>query len=246
MKGQQQPQWRHISDLPVFTELVDGMLESAVEQLASLRKCEHRPSVLDDHTINRIIVLHTEQRDDHWLYEQQFARWKRGALSDSQAREVNRLIEQSVTLKATNETILALAEKIAPYTIDKIMAMDDDELGLKAMFGEIDRPGSHELPADMTPPVQDPGTTKTLTDADKRQLAERIDKRVATILKKGGTDIDIFVGLADYMADFKLLMDTCSPSDMHRLCTRYDGFYRYANTLEEIAQGIKDGDIRVP
>jgi hypothetical protein len=58
MNGQQ-PQWRHISDLPVFTDLVDGMLESAVEQLATLRECEHRPSVLDDHTLNRFIVLHT-------------------------------------------------------------------------------------------------------------------------------------------------------------------------------------------
>ena len=89
MKGQQQPQWRHISDLPVFTELVDGMLESAEEQLATLQECEHRPSVLDDRTLKRFVVLHTEQCDDHWLYEQQFARWKRGALSDSQAREVN-------------------------------------------------------------------------------------------------------------------------------------------------------------
>ena len=129
-------------------------------------------------------MLHTEQRDDHWLYEQQFARWKRGALSDAQARKVNRLIEQSVKLKATSETILALAEKITPYTIDKIMATDNDKLGLKAMSGEIDRPGSHELPADMTPPVQDPGTTKTLTDTDKSRLAEQIDERVTTILRR--------------------------------------------------------------
>lgn len=124
--------------------------------------------------------------------------------------------------------------------------MDDEELGLKVMSGEMDRPGSHELPADMTPPVQDPGTTKALTDTDKRRLAEQIDERVTTLLKEGGTDIDIFVGMADYMADFKWLMGICSPSEMHSLCARYDGFYRYAKTLEEIAQGIKDGDIPVP
>ena len=59
------------------------------------------------------------------MYEQQFARWKREAFSDSRAREINRLIEQSVKLKSTNETILTLAEKITPCTIDKIMAMDD-------------------------------------------------------------------------------------------------------------------------
>ncbi len=136
MKGQQQPQWRHINDLPMFTDLVEGMLESAVEQLATLRECEHRPSVLDDHTLNRFMVLHTEQRDDHWLYAEQFARWKREMLSESQAREVNQLIAQSLKLKVTNEKILALAQKIAPYTIDKIMAMDDYELGLKVMTKE--------------------------------------------------------------------------------------------------------------
>ncbi len=97
MKGQQ-PQWRHISDLPVFTELVDGMLDSAVEQLATLRECEHRPSVLDDHTLNLFIVLHTEQRDDHWLYEQQFARWKRGTLSDSQTSRNSWPISASVVI----------------------------------------------------------------------------------------------------------------------------------------------------
>ena len=98
----------------------------------------------------------------------------------------------------------------------------------------------------MASPVQGPDTTRTLTDADKRRLAERIDKQVTTILKQGGTDIDILVGMADCMADIKSLMDTCLPEDVDRLCARYDGFYRYARTLEEIAQGIQDGNIRVP
>ncbi len=246
MKGQQQPQWRHISDLSVSTELLDGMLESAVEQLATLQECEHRPSVLDDHTLNRCIVLHTEQRDDHWLYEQQFARWKRGALSDSQAREVNRLIDQSIKLKAINEKILVLAEKIAPYTIDKIMAMDDYEIGLKVMSGEIDSHGNNLLPAEINSPAKGQDTAKTLTYADKCQLAERIHKRITQRPNNGASDRDIFISMAGYMEDFKSLMDTSSPEVMDRLCARYEGFYRYAKILEDIAQGIDTGDIRAP
>ena len=42
MKGQQQPQWRHISDLSVFTVLLAGMLESAVEQSATLQECANK------------------------------------------------------------------------------------------------------------------------------------------------------------------------------------------------------------
>lgn len=246
MKGQQQPQWRHISDLSVFTKLLDGMLESAVEQLATLQECEHRPSVLDDHTLNRYIVLHTEQRDDHWLYEQQFARWKRGTLSDSQAREVNRLIDQSTKLKAINEKILVLADKIAPYTIDKIMAMDDYEIGLKVMSGELDSHGNNLLPAEMTTPAKDQDTAKTLTYTDKCQLAERIHRRITQRPNNGASDMEIFANMANYMEDFKSLIDTCSPSEMDRLCARYEGFYRYAKILEEIAQGIETGDIHAP
>ncbi len=222
------------------------MLESAVEQLATLQECEHRPSVLDDHTLNRCIVLHTEQRDDHWLYEQQFARWKRGALSDSQAREVNRLIDQSIKLKAINEKILVLAEKIAPYTIDKIMAMDDYEIGLKVMSGEIDSHGNNLLPAEINSPAKGQDTAKTLTYADKCQLAERIHKRITQRPNNGASDRDIFISMAGYMEDFKSLMDTSSPEVMDRLCARYEGFYRYAKILEDIAQGIDTGDIRAP
>ena len=117
----------------MFTELLDGLLESTLEQLALIKECGHRPAALDDLTLNRYIVLHTEQRDDHWLYREQFARWQRGKLNESQGRDVNRLIAQSKTLQATHVEILALAEKMAPFTIDSLMAIDDFELGLNAI-----------------------------------------------------------------------------------------------------------------
>ncbi len=103
------------------------MLESTLEQLALLKECEHRPAALDDQTLNRYIVLHTEQRDYHWLYREQFARWQRGKLNASQGRDVNRLIARYKALQATHVEILAFAEKIAPFTIDSLMVMDDFE-----------------------------------------------------------------------------------------------------------------------
>jgi len=38
----------------------------------------------------------------------------------------------------------------------------------------------------------------------------------------------------------------CSPEDMDTLCGRYKGFYRFAQFLENLAQGIADGTIPVP
>lgn len=92
----------------------------------------HRLNVLNEHTLNRYIALYTEQRDSHCFYTEQFARWQRGKFNESQNHEVNRLIAQSLTLKATIEPILALVEKLAPHTVDSLMAMDD-ELTLMAL-----------------------------------------------------------------------------------------------------------------
>lgn len=131
----EQPQWQPLSMLPVIAELVDGMLEDALEQRASLSEGLAKPWVLDDAIIDRVIKLRTEQLEDHWVYEEQYARWKRGSLTAAQAAEVERLSGQSAKLKATNEEILAIAEKISHSTIDKILEMDDLELGLRALAG---------------------------------------------------------------------------------------------------------------
>jgi len=131
MREHEQPQWRHISDMAVFTELLQGLLESATEQLATLKECEHHPHVLDEQSVSRYIALHTEQRDSHWLYVDQFARWQRGKLNHSQSIEVDRLIAQSLALKEKNEAILALVEKIAPHIVGSLMALEDDESTLK-------------------------------------------------------------------------------------------------------------------
>lgn len=136
----QQPQWQPISLLPVFTDMIDGMLEASLAQLSNLKLAAEKPHVLDDDTLNRAITLYSEQLDDHWLFEEQFARWKRGRLSDTEAREVDRLVRQAARLKATNEEILQIAHSIEHATIDKITAMDDVELGLKVLTGQIKPP----------------------------------------------------------------------------------------------------------
>ena len=56
----------------------------------------------------------------------------------------------------------------------------------------------------------------------------------------------LLVSVYDYMGLFKQLLDTCSPEDMDTLCGRYKGFYRFAQFLENLAQGIADGTIPVP
>lgn len=135
-----QPQWQPISLLSVFTEMIDGMLEAALAQLDNLQQAMHKPHVLDDALLNRVIDLHGRQLEDHWLFEEQFARWKREPLSEAQSQEIGRLARQTAKLKRTNEAILDLVRRLGDSTIDKIMAMDDAELALAVLSGQLKPP----------------------------------------------------------------------------------------------------------
>ena len=78
------------------------------------------------------------------------------------------------------------------------------------------------------------------------QLAETIDTHVRQVLAQGGGEEALLLSLADYMPIFKQLLDTCTGTEMDLLCNRYDGFYRFAQLLERLAEGIADGSIPVP
>ena len=87
-------------------------------------------------------------------------------------------------------------------------------------------------------------------DAEKLQLAETIDTWVQDIVRQSSSDEQadeqILENMIDYMGPFKQLLDTCTKLEMNLLIQRYDGFYRFANLLERLAQAIQDGVIEVP
>lgn len=138
--GDQQIQWHPISMLPTFTFMVDGMLEESLVQLNNMRGVLDKPHVLDDATLNRVFDLYDKQLDDQRYFVEQFSRWKQGHLSNAEAKEVDRLIKQSATLKDVNEEILKIAHSIKYEKIDQILAMDDVELAIAVLSGKIKMP----------------------------------------------------------------------------------------------------------
>ncbi len=96
--------------LPVFTDMMDGMLESSLEQLDNMGLIMEKPHVLDVVTLNRMITLYTDQLEDQQLFLNQLERWKQGKINDLELTEVNRLIRQSEKLKEINEKILKLLD----------------------------------------------------------------------------------------------------------------------------------------
>jgi hypothetical protein len=83
-------------------------------------------------------------------------------------------------------------------------------------------------------------------DTNKLHLAEAIDTWVLSVLNQGGGDEQLLEGMHAYMYTFKQLLDSCTRLEMTLLAQRYDGFYRFANLLERLAQAIADGVIEVP
>ena len=142
------PTWQPISQLPLIAWAIDGMAESAEEQLGNLQQAEDQPHVLDLPTVDRVIKAYTEQQGDLWLYREQLARWGKLALNEAQRAEATRLEQRLATLGARIDEILALAQQLRPHTIESILAKSDVELALDVLTGKIPPPGRPKQAAD--------------------------------------------------------------------------------------------------
>lgn len=79
----------------------------------------------------------------------------------------------------------------------------------------------------------------------QRERAERIDVFVKSVIKNGGSDEDILIGMYGFANDLKILMDELPSSGLNALYHRYDGFYRFAKLLESLAGGLQRGEIKI-
>jgi hypothetical protein len=107
-------------------------------------------------------------------------------------------------------------------------------------------PGPYHAPP---PPPHSPHSPSSPVSLSGEQIriAERIDGYTNRVLP-GDEPSDeeygqFLASMSGYTDDFKLLLDTCSHEQMAELCERYDGFYRFAKSLEIISQGLSDGSI---
>ncbi len=134
------PIWRPINFLPTYTELIDGTLEEAKDQLALLEQARPKPYALDDATVTRIIRCYTESATYIPLYREQLTRWERTELTTEQRREVDRLRPQVDDLADVLDAILSLADELKQNTIDAILRKDDAELAVDVLTGKIPPP----------------------------------------------------------------------------------------------------------
>ncbi len=53
MTNERTPHWQPLSALPLLAQVIDGMLASTQENHLTLPAARHRPSTLDDDTVQR-------------------------------------------------------------------------------------------------------------------------------------------------------------------------------------------------
>jgi len=141
-------------------------------------------------------------------------------LTSEQDREIARLEQVLPKWREAATEILALHAEMKDHTIDKILEMDDVELGLEALR----RTGLAEEHID---------------------IARHIDSEIQRLLAAGGNEA-VLKNMLDYMMDSKRLMDETGEVGVNALAAQFDGFHHFASLLERIAGAIHSGDIKVP
>ena len=60
------PQWQPITMLQVFSEMIDGMLDSSQTHLKTMKEVEQNPYIMDDETLARTLKLYKVDLNDHY------------------------------------------------------------------------------------------------------------------------------------------------------------------------------------
>lgn len=131
---------RDLSFLPMLTEAIVGMREQTEEQYALFAEAQHKPHVLDDEIVDRAIQMYEEQLTFIPLHEKQLGWWLSEELTEAQRYQVEDLKKKLPAIKEKTEQLLALLAELREGTINRILEMDDEELGRKFLRGEIKPP----------------------------------------------------------------------------------------------------------
>jgi hypothetical protein len=134
-------QIRHAIDkLPLFTEMIMGTIQNTEEQYQSFLAARHKPHVLDDAIVDRALRLYQAQLADIALHERQMQWWLSESLSDAQRFQVKDLLAKLSGLRERTQALLDLLAELRLGTIDRILEMDDEELGRRVLRGDLGRP----------------------------------------------------------------------------------------------------------
>ncbi len=120
--------------------MVSDGIDYTKEQYALFGESREKPHVLDESLIDRGINIFKEQIEHTNYYDLQIDNWRNQNLSESYKSRVNQLEVKVSEFRKHTKSILELLEELRKGTINRIMEMDDMELALKVLKGDIKPP----------------------------------------------------------------------------------------------------------
>jgi hypothetical protein len=128
-KPQQKQIRRPITFLPALSEVIIGSSAQTEEQYQLFSEARSKPHVLDDATIDQAVQAYEEQLTYLPLHEKQLKWWLADDLSQAQRYQVEDLLTKLPLLREKTEALLTLLTELRRGTINRIMEMNDEELG---------------------------------------------------------------------------------------------------------------------
>ena len=132
--------WVPLSQLPLFTTLVDGMSQDTKDMYPLFLQSKDKPWVMDGATIERTIRLYTERLAMLPIHTEQITRWRKERLIEQQRQALDRLEKVTVETQELVQKLLDMATAMQAYTIDKILAKEPGELALDVLSGKLGIP----------------------------------------------------------------------------------------------------------
>ena len=129
----QQQSWHPIEKLQMFEEMLEDSMTATEENYATFLEAKSRPHALDDSMINRAMKIYAEQIEYVNCYDNQLNRWKKGPLTPNQREKVDGLAIGNKRRRELTENLISLLKELKKGTINRILEMDDEELGLNAL-----------------------------------------------------------------------------------------------------------------
>ena len=135
-----QRKWYPISEIFTIGKQINDLLEDTENQQKIFSKVKASPSSMNNELIQRAANLFTKRKGAINLYADQVNKWENEAMTSSDEEEVTRLQNILTNIEKNNQGTLSIVKYISQYTIEKILSMDETELAVKTMSGEIPLP----------------------------------------------------------------------------------------------------------
>jgi hypothetical protein len=222
-----------LSELARIARGIDEQLDNTRELYEHLCAGRERPHLLDDAMLERVLRHVADQVQFLPVYREQLATWYQSQPTAEQYIQLDRVTHQLDQWEALLRQQRDLADGFSAGTIDKMMALSDEELAQGIFSGKIPFPKAADH-------------NRELIAAMRLQLATVLDLKFQEVEETRQGDIAMLAGMRDYLAGFKGLMDSTSRDELNGLMQQFPGLYRLAKLLERIAAGIQSGAIQVP